>query len=132
MSGSSGGSKEHGHGGGGSDAVRYDMVIWVGVVSLIIFAVSIWWASTIWHGAMHATEVKSGVAPQFDKRPTEIGIIDQVPFASDTRLRGWRADRKWELEHYGWVDKAKGVVRIPIDEAMSKVAAGGLPAGAPK
>jgi hypothetical protein len=124
----------HGHGGPGeaADAVRYDLVVGVGVVSLIIFAVSIWWASMIWRGTMHDTEAKAGRAREFDRSRTEIGIVDQVPFVSDQRLHGWRADRKWELEHYGWVDKARGVVRMPIDEAMSKVAAGALPAGAPK
>jgi hypothetical protein len=122
-----------GHGqGGGADSVRYDLVVAVGVVSLIIFALSIWWAATIWHGTMRTSEAKAGRAREFDRTRTEIGIVDQVPFVSDTRLHGWRADRKWELEHYGWVDKAKGVVRMPVDEAMAKVAAGQLPAGAPK
>jgi hypothetical protein len=118
--------------GDAADAVRYDLVIAVGVVSLIIFALSIWWSAMIWRGTMHDTEAKEGRAREFDRGRTEIGIVDQVPFVSDTRLHGWRADRKWELEHYGWVDKAKGVVRMPVEEAMTKVAAGQLPAGAPK
>jgi len=122
-----------GHGqGGGADAVRYDMVVKVGVASLVIFALSIWWAGTIWKGVMHDSETKSGRPKEFDRHRTEIGIVDQVPFVADTRLHEWRADRKRELETYTWVDKAKGVVRIPIQDAMAKVAAGQLPAGAPK
>jgi topoisomerase IA-like protein len=31
------------------------------------------------------------------------------------------------LESYGWVDKDKGVVRIPIEEAMRLIAERGLP-----
>jgi hypothetical protein len=133
MSGPAQNSHGEGHGhGGGADSVRYDLVVAVGVVSLIIFAISIWWAAMIWRGTMHTSETKAGRAREFDRTRSEIGIVDQVPFVSDTRLHQWRADRKRELETYTWVDKAKGVVRMPIDEAMAKVAAGQLPAGAPK
>jgi hypothetical protein len=125
----------HGHGGGGAaDAVRYDMVIKVGVGSLIIFALSIWWAAVIMRGEVRDAESKAGRARQLDmaaRRP-EIGIVDQVPFVSDKRLGAWRADRKRELDTYTWVDKAKGVVRMPVEEAMDKVAGGAMPAGAPK
>jgi hypothetical protein len=130
------GSHDHGHGngtpGGGADAVRYDMVIKVGIASLIVFALSIWVAALIWKDVMHTSEAKAGRARAFDTHRTEIGIVDQVPFVTDTRLHEWRADRKRELETYTWVDKSKGVVRIPIEEAMNRVAAGQLPAGAPK
>ena len=74
----------------------------------------------------------TGVAKVFDTTRTEIGIVDQVPFSSDKRLPRWRHDRKMQLEHYGWVDKTKGIVRIPIQAAMDKVASGAMPAGAPR
>jgi len=122
----------HGSADADADAVDYGKVIGVGVASLVIFALSIWWAATIWHGAMNEVEAKSGRARPFDTQRTEIGIVDQVPFSSDKRLPRWRRDRKAELEHYGWVDKTKGVVRIPIEAAMEKVAAGAMPAGAPR
>ncbi len=129
------GKTDHGHGagqGGSSDTVDYGKVIGVGVGSLALFAVSIWWASTIWQGRMHDVEVKAGRARAIDTHRTEIGIVDQVPFAADNRLHVWRAARAYELTHYGWVDKAKGVVRIPIETALEQVAAGAMPAGAPK
>jgi hypothetical protein len=110
------------------------MVIKVGVASLIVFALSIWWAAIIWHGAMRDAESHAGAAPKLDMaaRRTEIGIVDQVPFVTDKRLPEWRAERKRELESYSWVDKSKGLVRIPIEAAMDKVAGGAMPAGAPK
>ena len=122
----------HGQGGGGTDVVRYDLVIKVGIGSLVIFAASIWWAAIIWKDAMHASETKAGKAVNIVEHRTEIGMVDQVPFATDQRLHGWRADRKRELETYTWVDKSKGVVRMPIEAAMDKVAGGAMPAGAPK
>jgi len=116
---------------GASDSVNFGKVILVGVVSLVIFAASIWWASTIWRDSMAKAEARAGKARLFDTTRTEIGIVDQVPFNSDKRLPKWRHDRKVELEGYGWVDKAKGVVHIPIETAMEKVAGGTMPVGAP-
>lgn len=37
-------------------------------------------------------------------------------------LRELRASEAEVLEHYGWVDKGTGVVRIPIDRAMQLLA----------
>ena len=39
-----------------------------------------------------------------------------------------RAEEDAVLNNYGWVDKQKGVVRIPIDRAMDLVLKKGLPA----
>jgi hypothetical protein len=124
------GHNDHAH--GASDSVDYGKVIGVGVASLVIFALSIWWAATLMHGAQTASESKAGRAREFDTHRTEIGIVDQVPFVSDKRLHEWRGDRRRELETYGWVDKSKGVVRIPIERAMERVASGAMPAGAPQ
>jgi hypothetical protein len=117
---------------GAADDVDYGKVILVGVASLALFAASIWWSTWIWHDTIRETEAKTGKAREVDTSRTEIGIVDQVPFVTDTRLRTWRAARKAELEGYGWVDKSKGLVHIPIEAAMDKVAGGAMPAGAPK
>jgi hypothetical protein len=73
-----------------------------------------------------------GKAKEVDTTRTEIGIVDQVPFTADKRLPLWRAARKAELESYGWVDRAKGTVHIPIEAAMEQVLIGTMPAGAPR
>lgn len=46
--------------------------------------------------------------------------------ASD--LKQLRAEEDALLNHYEWADKGKGVVRIPIDQAMVRVVEQGLPA----
>ena len=134
MSGQTDHGHGHGHGqsDGATDAVNYRKVIGVGVGSLALFAVSIWVSAVIWRGAMADAEAKAGRARAIDTHRDEIGIVDQVPFSSDKRLPKWRQDRKMQLENYGWVDKTKGVVRIPIQAAMDKVAGGAMPAGAPQ
>lgn len=42
-------------------------------------------------------------------------------------LRDMRAAEDKLLQHYSWVDREKGVVRLPIDRAMDTLAARGLP-----
>jgi hypothetical protein len=42
-----------------------------------------------------------------------------------------RAAEERLLETYGWVDRRRGIVRIPIDRAMDLVAARGLPPPSP-
>jgi hypothetical protein len=129
---------DHAHSGGdaehdsGADAVDYSKVIGVGVASLALFALSIWWAGTILHSKTAEVEAKTGVARAVDTKRDEIGIVDQVPFAADHRLAKWRFARRAELESYGWVDKSQGKVHIPIEVAVDKILSGTMPPGAPK
>ncbi|HKC11100.1 MAG TPA: hypothetical protein VKI41_03465 [Vicinamibacteria bacterium] len=45
-------------------------------------------------------------------------------------LARFRAEEELALGTYGWVDKEKGIVRIPIERAMRLLAERGLPAPA--
>ena len=54
------------------------------------------------------------------------------PIAGDVKLQpapaqdiaAFRADKQRLLSTYGWVDRAHGIARIPIDRAMALVARG--------
>lgn len=57
----------------------------------------------------------------------------QVRPADD--LATYRAAMQARLSSYGWSDRAAGLARVPIEEAMRRVAAEGIadwPAGAPR
>lgn len=45
-------------------------------------------------------------------------------------LLAFRAEEDAVLKTYGWVDKGRGIVRVPIDRAMEILAQRGLPARA--
>jgi hypothetical protein len=125
----------HGHDPHGKqveDAIDYGKLITIGAASLAIFALATWWASIILRRETTRIEEESGKSKAVEVGRAEIGIVDQVPFVSDHRLEEWRKERKERLDSYGWVDRARGIVHIPIDEAMKKVAGGASPAGAPK
>ena len=121
------------HGKQSEDEVDYFKVILVGVVSLVIFALSTVWAAWLLHDETKQVTDSSGVATEpAHIHQQEIGIVDQVPFAFDRRLPRWRKEREARLNGYGWVDKSKGIAHIPISRAMEAIASGALPAGAPK
>ncbi len=42
-------------------------------------------------------------------------------------LKQYRSDERQVLDHYAWVDKSTGTVRIPVDRAIEVLAAKGLP-----
>lgn len=58
-----------------------------------------------------------------DRRPEP--RLQERPFDDIGRLL---AEEERTLASYGWVDKDKGVVRIPIKDAMARIAKRGLPA----
>jgi hypothetical protein len=113
------------------DHIDFGKVITVGVVSLVIFAISSYWAWTILRGERKelATRGEPHIATQAGQ--PEIGIVDQVPFAHDNRLEVWRAERTHWLNSYGWVDKKPGPVHIPIDKAIDALLSGATPPAPP-
>ena len=69
-------------------------------------------------------------SPVADVRPLPPPPRLQVSPADD--LRAMRQREAEVLESYGWVDRGKGVVRIPIERAMKLIAERGLPASQPE
>jgi hypothetical protein len=110
-------------------------VVLVGLAALLTFAV----ASFV---AMAYLRHEAGAHPAPALPPelgrTKIALVEQSLFSDGNALRGEkdRAARLARLNGRGWVDRARGVAHIPIEEAMALVAAGarpppGRPPGAP-
>jgi hypothetical protein len=114
------------------DQIDYTKVILVGVASLFAFALGTVWAVGILHHETEKAHAATGVPRQPLLGRPEIGIVDQVLFEGDHRLATWRAERAERLNGYGWVDRSKGIVHIPIERAMDEALNGMLPDGAPK
>ena len=113
----------HGHGHVGSDEMNLKRIVAVGVVALLVFAAGILWAYFLMVGQRAAIREGGPEKPRSELGKAEIGIVDQVVFSADNRLDIWRAEHKKRLETYGWIDKAKGIAHMPIEQAMAKVVA---------
>ena len=112
------------HGGGGPENL-HDMslgkIVIVGVVSLAIFAAGVLWAYQILNSKRRELDALGTASDPTHIHQQEIGIVDQVPFDIDRRLEKSKAHDAKLLSEYGWVDRAKGIARIPIDKAMQQV-----------
>ena len=60
---------------------------------------------------------------------TPLPVYPEPRLQSNPRqeMQRFLAAEQAELKTYGWIDKAHGIVRIPIDVAMDKVARSGIP-----
>ena len=54
--------------------------------------------------------------------------LQQFP---ENEFHEFRLKEQAVLEHYGWVNKEAGVVRMPIEEAMRRIVSDGLPQSQP-
>ena len=67
--------------------------------------------------------------PGFELPP--LGPEGQRPFATSGLAEHREQERKM-LESYGWIDRAAGVVRVPIERAIDLTLTEGLPIGEKK
>ncbi|MFN7133281.1 MAG: hypothetical protein ACK4N5_14480 [Myxococcales bacterium] len=108
--------------GQAEDRINYGVISAVAIVSLVIFAIGVVWADRI----MVATAdrigepLESRPVPKEIGRP-EIGIVDQQLFNHDMRAEHMRAQKLEQLRSYGWVDRARGVAHVPVEQAMQRL-----------
>ncbi len=109
------------------DRVRSRAIVTIGAVGLAVFAVGIAWAVQIQRAAGGGS-VRAGrvtTAPRLAGRQ-EIGIVYQPPFDGDQPISAAKRNaQERHLRAFGWVDKPRQIVFIPIDQAMQRVAEGG-------
>jgi hypothetical protein len=103
------------------DGVNIKKMVLVGVASLLIFAASAVVAAVILDRDEQALAAR-GLAPKGSEiGKAEIGLVDTTVFEADHRLDDWKADKARVLGSYGWVDRKRGLIHIPIAQAMSEV-----------
>jgi hypothetical protein len=115
-----------GHGNSHSlddDGIDIKKILLVGAGSLAIFAFSAFVAYLILRHDVSAAEERGLPPAPAMIGKDEIGILDQPQFATDRRLEEWKAVRQHRLNHYGWVDRKKNLIHIPIDKAIDQVVA---------
>ena len=81
-----------------------------------------------WLNARRA-RTEPGAESRVHIRPDYAGPLLQVKPEED--LRWMTTHNAQDLDGYGWVDRAKGVVRVPVDRAMDLIAQRGLPPVSP-
>jgi len=100
-------------------------IAWVGLGSLALFAAGIYasYLLLINRRIEAQAEGKSEIPAAIERREPELGIVDQHPFTLEHRAADQKKAVEERLESYGWVDKGRGVIHVPVSEAMKQVLA---------
>jgi len=106
---------------GDSDGVNLKKIVTIGVLSLIVFGVGILWAVYLMHNQQEAVRRMGPANEPKEIYKPEIGIVDNILFTRDFRLKAIRAERAAWLNGYGWVDRKAGLIHLPIERAMAEV-----------
>jgi hypothetical protein len=108
------------------DRVNSWKIAAVGIGSLAVFLV----ASAVTVAAMRRQQAE--LNPAFPVIPAQagqrkVGIVEQQLFENANHAEAVRRRQQERLGSYGWVDKEKGLVHVPIDDAMERTLRGERP-----
>jgi len=110
------------------DHIGTPRILAVGVAALIFFAVASWATIRLGYDRTLAEVLPDGPAAQ----PTEIGmnkigIVEQRLFSLSVEPTSWRKSQLERLHGWGWADRPAGLIHVPVEEAMARVARGERP-----
>lgn len=103
---------------------------WLGVIGAFIVIAAIVLPFILWglYGYFEQTAANGAPIPESESR--QKFNQPRPPKLEPNAIadyKKYRAEENEKLNNYGWVDKEKGVVRIPIEQTMKILAAKGLP-----
>lgn len=100
------------------EGVRWFGVIGTGAAALLVFSI----ATFVVYRYLNLRErslqpLGPDPIPGLLGQP-EIGIVDQVPFDVTRSFQLYRRESLDRLSSWGWIDKQRGVIHMPIERAM--------------
>ena len=98
-------------------------IIAVGVLALLVFAGATWWSTRTWRTTTTRLEPNGPIAPGAEIGKPEIGLVEQVPFETSRGAEQYRREQHEWLNGYGWIDREKGVIHVPIEKAIDQLLA---------
>lgn len=99
-------------------------LIGVALVALAVFFGGVYWAYLVLDARAHKLVPRGEPIPPEVRQP-EVGMVIKTLFGADSRFAERRRRQEERLQGYGWVDRQKGIIHIPIERAMELVARAG-------
>ncbi len=100
--------------------IRTPMVVAVGFGTLVVFAFAVVATWAVLQYREHHLNPYGASVPEVLGQP-DINIVNQTPFERDTRAYQLLEKKRERLNAYGWADRERGLVHIPIERAMERV-----------
>ena len=94
-------------------------LIGVTLVALAIGAAGALWTYLILYTHTRALLPHGEDLPPELRQP-EVGVVIKTLFNADKRWQDKRLARQEKLRSYGWVDRDKAIIHIPIDQAIDQ------------
>lgn len=97
------------------EALPVGKIVIAAACAVAIFTVAVaiaWWMSL------------AGTPSSIPHFSAEVGNVDQRPFALETTAQQLQLDQRQRLSSYGWVDRTRNTIHIPIDVAIERLVAG--------
>jgi len=89
----------------------------VAVVCLVIFTLATLWAVAMMRAEERQLAARADLTTMEIGKP-EIGMVNQRLFLLQLDAKEKREEQLRRLNGYGWVDRDKQVIHLPIDRAM--------------
>jgi hypothetical protein len=104
------------------DVVKVRTLVIVAIVSLVVGGIGVFF------GGVTVVAATGRLQPDFagprgqQPAPPEISHVEQTP--ADTARRGpaLNQEQRRALDEWGWVDRQRGIAKIPIEQAIDLVA----------
>lgn len=96
------------------DSIRRLGAALIGFIGIMVIGLCLVVSGAIWTGFVHARR------PSF-AAPPPAGTLEHTLIEATRRAHDLDRKKGEELTRWGWVDRSKGVARIPIDRAIDVV-----------
>ncbi len=105
------------------EAIHWSKVLGVGIGALIAFTIAVWITARFMQTRERMLQPSGPDPIPRQIGEGEIGIVEQVPFDVSRAAAQYRRERLERLGSWGWVDRKRGIVHMPIEKAMDAVVA---------
>jgi hypothetical protein len=95
-------------------------IVAVGVIALVVFGAATIWSARILSSTSRTLQPTGPMPMGKDVGRAEVGIVDQTPYETTRGAERYRRHDLETLGSYGWVDREKGIIHIPIDRAIDR------------
>ena len=105
------------------DQVPSKKVIAVALGAFLIFGLATLWANDILRFETNRLLSGGPVPAPTETGKRQVGMVNQWLFELQTEATDKREEQLKRLNSYGWVDRDKQIIHIPIGRAMEQMAA---------
>ena len=117
----------HGRPAAEEDEIPTAKIARVGIGALVIFVIASVVSTLVliqsrkeyWPGGPPPVPAEAG--------QRTIGLTEQVQFENQTTVEETEGPARKRLQEYGWIDKPRGLIHLPIERAMELAAQGVKP-----